>query len=130
MSQFKSPVPLCNVTILVVNDVRGSVCLSFRHTLEFHQENSSRSIYNVILFRHPIGSRQYPHSGYFLGFIISQCSCLFRRNVWFKPISLACLFLLDCIRNLIRQSYKTLKIELCRNDVSGRFITPRPNGFE
>ena len=42
----------------------------FCHTSEIHHENSSRSLYDVILFHRPGGARQCPRSGHFLG--ISQ----------------------------------------------------------
>ena len=51
--------------LLVLSSV---VCLSscLVPTSEFYHENSSRSLYNVILCRLPGGARQYPRSGYFL----------------------------------------------------------------
>ena len=45
---------------------RVFVISSFHHTSEFYHENSSRSFYNVIIFRCPGGARQCLHSGHFL----------------------------------------------------------------
>merc|ERR1712001_569574 len=39
---------------------------SFRHNSEFYHENSSRLLFNVILFSLPGGARQCSRSGHFL----------------------------------------------------------------